>query len=202
MLITLASMKNRMDTVSVAFTAFILLTSLVVISFTNQANALSDNVIASPNDGFDSVAPRVGVSGDNVYVVWQDVSLGNDEVFFASSSDNGATFGEPVNISSNDGSSASPQIAVSGDNVYVVWQDDSSGNLDIFLAASSDNGATFGEPVNISSNDGESSNPQIITSSSGNVYTIWVDNSIDGTIQRYTSLLAQTMEVRLAVRSI
>ncbi len=37
------------------------------------------------------------------------------------------------NLSNNAGFSSDPQIAVSGNNVYVVWQDYSAGNWDIFF---------------------------------------------------------------------
>ncbi|MGH9877278.1 MAG: hypothetical protein ACRD5H_06535, partial [Nitrososphaerales archaeon] len=51
-------------------------------------------------------------------------------------------------VSENDGiDSTLPQVAASGSNVYVVWQDDD----EILLASSSDNGATFSPtPINIS----------------------------------------------------
>ena len=37
------------------------------------------------------------------------------------------------NLSHNSGKSEDPQIAMSGNNVYVVWQDNTPGNFDIFF---------------------------------------------------------------------
>ena len=64
------------------------------------------------------------MEGDRIYIVWQDSFPGNNDIFFASSSDEGLTFSEPLDISNTDGPCPSlPQIAVSDDNIYIVWQD-------------------------------------------------------------------------------
>src|SRR6185503_6340667 len=92
----------------------------------------------------------------------------NDDILLASSSDDGATFSDPVNISNSSGLSSSlPQVAASGSNVHVVWQE----NDDILLASSSDDGATFSDPVNIST----ASSPQVAASGS-NVHVVWQEN--------------------------
>lgn len=47
------------------------------------------------------------------------------------SQDSGATFGSTINLSNNPASlSYNPQIVASGENVYIVWEDDDgeSGN--------------------------------------------------------------------------
>jgi hypothetical protein len=47
------------------------------------------------------------------------------------------------NLSSNSGSSVDPEIAASGDNVYVAWSDKTPGNTEIIFRASTDGGETF-----------------------------------------------------------
>ena len=48
-----------------------------------------------------------------------------------------------------------PQITASGNNVYVVWSDSTTGNADIFFKRSTDGGATFSSPsINLSNNAG------------------------------------------------
>ncbi len=111
------------------------------------------------NNGF------MAASGNNVYVVWADNStgpLGSIDIMLARSQDKGATFGKPVDLSfplRNNGStlglSHSPQIAVSGNNVYVVWIEfayaQSGMNLDsaVLYVRSNDGGKTFEGPFNI-----------------------------------------------------
>ena len=53
------------------------------------------------------------------YTVWQDTTPGNNEIFFRASQ----SVGTPINVSNNLGSSITPQIAISGNNVYVTWTD-------------------------------------------------------------------------------
>ena len=67
---------------------------------------------------------QIATSGNNVYVTWQDdTPAGNSDIFFAASNNNGTSFGTPINLSNNAGVSSFPQIATSGNNVYVTWDD-------------------------------------------------------------------------------
>ena len=46
--------------------------------------------------------------------------------------DGGGSFTEPLkNLSGNAGTSSRPAIAVSGNSVHVVWDDDTSGNFEM-----------------------------------------------------------------------
>ncbi|HMK32253.1 MAG TPA: hypothetical protein VK431_01375, partial [Nitrosopumilaceae archaeon] len=120
----------------------------------------------------DSILPQMIVSGNDVYVLWNDNATGKYGVFLTKSTDGGTNFGAPVNISKNIGSSGSPQFAVSGNDVYVVWQAQATGKYQILFAKSTDGGATFTTPVNISNNLGDSSFPKVLAS--GNqIYVVW-----------------------------
>ena len=114
--------------------------------------------------------------GSNVYIVWQDNTPGNYDIFFKSSTDNGTTFGKTVNLSNNTGFSGYPRLAAYGSNVYIVWRDETPGNYDIFFKSSTDNGTTFGKTVNLSNNTGFSGYPSISTFRN-NVYIVWQDNT-------------------------
>jgi hypothetical protein len=41
-------------------------------------------------------------------------------------------------------------IATSGDNVYITWWSNKTGNFEVMFRASTDNGATFGDKINLS----------------------------------------------------
>jgi hypothetical protein len=126
----------------------------------------------------DSFNPRIAVSGSNVYVVWYTTTTTNSEIWFTKSTDGGSTFGSPKNLSTNPGGSFHPQIAVSGKNVYVVWDDNTTptGASDILIRRSINSGSTFGSPFNLSTNLGKSVNPQIAASGS-TAYVVWEDSS-------------------------
>jgi hypothetical protein len=120
---------------------------------------------------------------NDVYVVWREISDDNSDIFFAASYDNGRTFSTPLNISNNDGIAFDPQISSSGNNVYVVWVDNTDGNIDIFFAASYDNGRTFSEPENLSESlSGASLDPQI-SSEGNNVYVVWEEEGALGNFE-------------------
>ncbi|HEY8140371.1 MAG TPA: sialidase family protein [Nitrososphaera sp.] len=132
----------------------------------------------SNDPGPESVA-RIATSTDKVFVVWFE----NDgEIYFANSTvaeDGNVGFSEPFNLSNNDGQSRNPVIAASGDNVYIAWEDDIDGSSipDIFYTNSTDGGATFSGPVNLSDNVGSSRNPGLAISDANNVYVSWQDDS-------------------------
>lgn len=140
-----------------------------------------ENATNLTNNPSDSVYGQIdAASEENVYIVWQDSVPGpvgnrNYDIFFKRSSDAGATFGKEINLSNNNGFSEHPQLASSGNNVYVVWADNSfSANREIFFARSIDGGSTFGDPINLSNNNGDSYN-QDIFAFGDNVYIVWLD---------------------------
>ena len=125
--------------------------------------------------------PQISSSGDNVYVVWIDrISPGNDDIFFAASTNNGQTFSTPINLSNTATNSGQPQISSSGDNnVYVVWGDViASPNTEIFFRVSTNNGQTFSTPINLSNNAEASTSAQISSSGDNNVYVVWEDRDL------------------------
>ena len=130
------------------------------------------------NNSGDSGLPQMVVSGNNVYVTWENNGLGNFEVFVAKSTDNGDTFTFPVNVSNDDAPSGAPQITASGKNVYVSWMDKTSGNYDVFVAKSSNAGSTFGTPINVSKTTKDSGYQQM-TSSGNNIYVVWTETISD-----------------------
>ena len=58
-----------------------------------------------------------------------------DDIFFALSTDGGQNFRAPENISNTAEFSSQPKIAVSGNNVYVTWNERTSPvDFEIFFA--------------------------------------------------------------------
>ena len=120
-----------------------------------------------------SFIPQIAMSGENVVITWEEELPGNNiETFAAMSSDSGATFGTPVNVSDTTTNSFNQQIAMSGEDVVIIWQEELPGNVETFAAMSSDSGATFGTPFNVSDTTTGSFNPQISTSGE-NVVITW-----------------------------
>jgi hypothetical protein len=143
--------------------------------FGNNLNISQDNST--------SEFPQIATSGNKVYVVWEEENEGTNgkkEIFFTSSLDGGITFGSIKNLSETNGTSEFPQIATSGNKVYVVWEEENegtNGKKEIYLRPSSDDGSSFKLIRNISRTlTGTSQFPQI-AASGNNVYVVWVDDT-------------------------
>jgi len=95
----------------------------------------------------------------------------------------------PIPIPENISNAISDQIApvllapmaTSGNNVYIVWPSNATGHLEISFRASSDNGQTFADKVNLSNTPNvDSTDPQIAISDN-HVYISWWEDYGNGT---------------------
>src|SRR5919106_3141446 len=165
----------------------------VQTSYSSAANSLRFSKPVNLTNNFrDSVYAQVASQGNNVYMVWQEnppspisesTNTINYDIFMKKSIDGGLTFGKEINLSNNPGFSEHPQIAASGNNVYIVWIDnspmgssDTSENRKILLRKSLDHGNTFDETSILSSNNNNvDSINQELTATGNNVYVVWQD---------------------------
>ena len=175
------------------------------ISTTTTDNILDDDVVwtervvvgARPQDGQGSI-PRFG-RGDDAYVAWTSFPGGvTSAISFAKSSDGGATFGSPRDITApfmvldqilgNDRVHSFPSMAVDESrgrhrgNVYVAHARNSAQDGgDVVVQRSTDRGATFSAPVVLSSRPGDDRAqwfPWVTVDSSGRVFAFFFDQGI------------------------
>ena len=147
----------------------------------NLSESPVDTVLGPPLNqplGFDGIPMQIAASGKNVYTVWvstTEAGMDVQETLFRKSNDWGVTFDEIKDLSNNgfsgDVTLNTPQVAASGDNVYVVWASgptDGSEPSDIWLSRSTDGGNSFEPKVNL----GAGAEPQILALGD-NVYVAW-----------------------------
>jgi BNR repeat-like domain len=126
-----------------------------------------------------SEKPAVAVdSFNNIHVVWHDDTPGNDEIYYKKSTDGGTTWSAGIRLTWTPGNSQDASIAVdaSGD-IYVVWDDDTPGNDEIYYKKSTDGGFTWPTSSRLTFASGDSSLPVISVDSSGKVHLIWQDQA-------------------------
>jgi hypothetical protein len=139
----------------------------------DYGNSFNKTINLSGNNG-SSFSPHLAVSDNHVYVVWTDDTRGKSEIYLKASHDFGNSFSRINPVSSNDGNSLSPQLAVSDNHVYVVWTDDTRGNSDINLKASHDYGNSFNQTKPVSRTNASSISPQLAVSNN-HVYVVWTE---------------------------
>ena len=164
------------------------------------------NTNAAEDEGFD-FAPRIATDGSGNWVaVWHsDDPLGDPraadiDILVAHSTNQGATWSNPLSLNSNAsidiGPDGFPSIATDGSsNWLVVWTsfDDLAGTIgidgDILAASSTNNGATWSDLVLLNTNaatDGDfddDQKPHVATDGLGNWVAVWQSNTtLGGTI--------------------
>jgi hypothetical protein len=172
----------------------------------DNGNSLSfTKPINLTNNTRDSVYAQIASHGDNVYMVWQEnnpdpldrnnnvnnniqYNNNNDnyrnyDIYIKKSMDGGLTFSKEINLSNNPGFSEHPQIAISGNNVYVAWIDDASSssttkNQEIYFRKSIDGGNTFDKIINLSNSSNADSYNLEIAAAGNNVYAVWQDTTL------------------------
>jgi hypothetical protein len=113
---------------------------IFIKSSNDNGTTFGSSINLSENPGF-SEHPQIAAYDNSVYAIWADDTSGNRELLFTRSEDNGTSFDKIKNLSNNTSDSFNQEIAVFGDNVYVVWLDQGEGaNTNILLRASADGG--------------------------------------------------------------
>jgi len=120
--------------------------------------------------------PVAAVDGTNVYAVWEDETSGISDIFFKKSSDSGATWAAAKQLTYTSGVTASPDIAVDGSDIHVVWLDTTPGNREVYYKKSIDGGSTWQAAKRITNNTGGSVCPKIAVDGS-KIYIVWYDST-------------------------
>lgn len=113
------------------------------------------NAIMSPDMDYSQRAP-IATSGDNVYIAWmtdKGTTNSNAEIIFRASTDNGATFGDKINLSNSSNiDSVDQEIAAEGENVFVTWWERNATSNTPVLRISNDNCEIFGPELILAAN--------------------------------------------------
>src|SRR4030043_1661045 len=144
--------------------------SLLLFSVLAYGDSWTGNKRLTNNAGSSSY-PAIAVDGSNIYVVWEDNTPGNLEIYFKKSDEGGATWTTNKRLTNNAGYSYVPAIAVDGSNICVVWEDYTPGNYEIYFKKSDDGGATWATKKRLTNNAGDSQYPAIAADGS-NIYVV------------------------------
>src|SRR5918994_1739236 len=103
----------------------------------NAADTFQNKVIIGRYVGEIADHGQIAVIGNNIFIIWSEAPRYSYpptyKIFLEASRDNGKSFDDAVNLSTGQGSSIEPEIAVSEINrtVFVVWSEVTGGNSEI-----------------------------------------------------------------------
>ncbi len=125
------------------------------------------------------IYPDIAVNADNAYIVWSQTDKDSlRSVMFTRSQNTGKTWSKPKMITSPKGNCEEPKIAVEGDNLYVVYEDEREGECQPYFLKSRNGGKSWSQEINLSKSKQHSNEPDIAVEN-GEVYVSWHEK-IDG----------------------
>jgi hypothetical protein len=142
----------------------------------------------------ESSDPCIGVNNDTVHIVWcdsrnKDEELcescpggddDNREIYYKVSRDNGYTWSSDTRLTYAEMRSSEPYLAVSGDQIYVVWMDYREGHgSEIYFKMSKDNGYTWDNDTRLTFDSAPSYVP-VIAVYNNIIHVVWQDNRVTG----------------------
>lgn len=153
------------------YTAYFFNETSTTFTITNGSSTGIDSVNKTNNDDIINISNDEGIStshqiisNDDLFIVWQDNSTGNHEIYFSKikNSDNRLNLNKTINISNSPGISSDPKIDFFSSNIYIIWEEYvPSGGSDIFFRPSYDNGNSFGNITNLSESITDSFDPEV-----------------------------------------
>src|SRR5262249_37390256 len=157
---------------------------------TDHGRTFSQPKQISTGTGDATEAALANDSDGRISIAWVDETPGHAEAFYARSTDAGASFSNPVQVSNfPTGDVHKPTLTTFGNIVYLAFQNgDLFGeevikNRQVFLIKSEDAGLSFGEVEQVSSaipSKGRAHSPAMVVDSKGVLHIVWIDSSVLG----------------------
>lgn len=110
-------------------------------SFTNPSSIFENFTnfkdMTHPDLRFVNNPTNVEVANNNkFFIVWQDsINPQNEDIILDANILNNSTSGHIINLSNNSGISECPSIAISNQDIFVIWEDLTPGNHEIFFTS-------------------------------------------------------------------
>lgn len=94
-----------------------------------------------------------------------------------------ADFGPETRISKINGPSIFPRLAAANGNLHVAWVEYPAGaDSEIYYSRSSDNGANWTAPIDLSNAGGRTDTLPLVAASGSNVYVAWTSDPVSGEV--------------------
>jgi hypothetical protein len=148
-------------------------------SFTTQMRLFGRNRPVSTIGGFADSRPVTACDpAGNLWVAWQAGAPGSRDIYAARLPVGAIAFETPVRLTFEPADQCDPALAVSATgSVYVVWQDNRSGNWDLYAALCTD-GVSFSNSVQVTDSEHNETHPALAVDrrTPAGVYVAWQDD--------------------------
>lgn len=122
---------------------------------------LVTGAIKVSNVGFINSGPSVAWSGSEYAASWSDSRFSNDEIFLRRLSSAGALVGTELRVTNNAGASSRPSLVWTGAEYGLTWEDDRSGDTELYYARVSSAAVKLGSDVRLTNSIGTSWEPSL-----------------------------------------
>ena len=137
----------------------------------SQATQLTMN--ASANTGVSAFQASDG----KIWVAWSSDRTGNYEIFYKVSSDLGASWSNDTQLTVHPSHDLKPVIRqMLDDTIWVAWSSDRTGDYDLYLKTSSDNGASWSGAVRLTTDPNLDKSPSICQMSDDKIWLVWASD--------------------------
>lgn len=138
--------------------------------------------------GYDAVYPNVAMQGSTAIITWRRFNGANTIVQTARSTDGGASWAAPVDLSTPGQSAISSRVAMAGTTAVVIWRRSNGTSFIAQAARSTDGGLTWTTPVDLSAPGRDVTAPQIAMNGSTAIGTWYRSNGTNMIVQAAQSL--------------
>ena len=125
-----------------------------------------------------SESPSIVINDSVIHIVWYDwrdaTGDWDYEIYYKRSTDGGLTWGPDTRLTDNPSYSGFPCVAVSGQIVHVVWEDDRNGNGEVYYKRSDNGGLSWGPDRQLTNDPADSWDPVVAVNDSV-VHIVWMD---------------------------
>jgi len=151
---------------------------------TYNGSAWSNETQLTTHPNTDGLPSIIQTKDATIWVVWTSNRNGNYDIFYKTSSNNGASWSSETQLTTDTNDDKDPTILQAADGkLWVVWQTHRTGNDDLFYKTSSDNGASWSSENQLTTDTNDDRHPSIMQASNGTVWVVWssfrINNNFD-----------------------
>lgn len=147
----------------------------IYFKFSSTGGSLWSPETPLTTDVASDVAPTITQTSDGkMWVCWTSKRTGNDDIWYRTSSDNGATWTDDAPFTQDTSEDRYQSIIqVENGTLWAVWTTNRDGNFEIYYKTSSDGGAFWSAETRLTKDAGDDLFPSVTQSKDGTIWVVW-----------------------------